>query len=156
MVSEPFCSAPLRCRHDFVSAGILVSSWREDVRGDLRGSREEVGGDAVMQNGEKREREKRERESPFKDHSPPADVFGAADVSHAAWRNRRHRSSRWTGTRVSPKPGPRGRRPQLAPWLKFSSTVAFVFSKSHCWVGEDESHVFMKTRFSPGLQSTQL
>lgn len=44
----------------------------------------------------------------------------------------------------------------LAPWLKCSSTVALVFSNSHCWVGEDGSHVFMKTRRSFKLLSIQL
>lgn len=46
--------------------------------------------------------------------------------------------------------------PQLGPRLKCSSMVPLVLSNSHCWLGEEGSHVFMKTRRSLGLQSIQL
>lgn len=45
---------------------------------------------------------------------------------------------------------------QLAPWLKCCSTVALVRSNTHCWLGEEGLHVFMKTRPSLGLLSMQL
>ena len=43
-------------------------------------------------------------------------------------------------------------------WFKLKrwSTVELVFSKCHCWLAEPESHVFMYTRFSAALLSTQL
>lgn len=46
--------------------------------------------------------------------------------------------------------------PQLVLWLKCSSTVALVRSNTHCWLGDDGSQVFMKTRRSLGLLSMQL
>ncbi len=46
--------------------------------------------------------------------------------------------------------------PQLVPRLKCSSTVVLVLSNSHCWLREEGSHTFMKTRRSLGLLSIQL
>lgn len=68
--------------------------------------------------------------------------------------NRSNRSPSQTAARQRPPQRMGGA--QLGLRLKSSSTVALVFSNSHCWLGEAGSHTFMKTRRSPGLLSMQL
>lgn len=44
---------------------------------------------------------------------------------------------------------------ELAPLLNLSRTVVLTFWKIHCCVSDSGSHLFMKIRLSPGLQSMQ-
>lgn len=44
---------------------------------------------------------------------------------------------------------------ELEALLNLSRTVALTFWKIHCCVSDSGSHLFMKIRLSPGLQSMQ-